>query len=287
MRWAIFGDKGMLGTELTDLLQANGQNVVGFNRSNFDIALTPSDIARELDRIDVLVNCIAFTNVDLAESSADEALYVNGHFAGSLANAAASSQSRLVHISTDYVFGNVAKTPIRLGDETNPLNVYGKSKLLGEQLVLESGADASVFRTSWLYGKHGECFPRKIAKRLLDDKAVRVVDDQLGAPTWTRDLSQLIFDHVSTGLREPLVHAVASNSTSWFDFACEVARDLPGQDYSVSAISSEEISTAALRPKYSVLDNSESSGPRIGDWLDRWRVASSGILGDLFGEQVQ
>ena len=145
---------------------------------------------------------------------------------------------------------------------------------------MNSGAEFQIFRTAWLYGSHGSCFPKSIARKLLESGTVKVVDDQFGQPTWTKDLCGVIYDHSLNEYSEPIVHAVSSGSTNWFAFAEAVAGELPRlESYKLQNISTSELNLKAVRPQFSVLNNSESKGQVIGDWLDRWRTAASEVLG--------
>jgi dTDP-4-dehydrorhamnose reductase len=230
----------------------------------------------------VLINAVAYTQVDAAENNKDAARLVNGEYAGKLARVAKALEAKFIQISTDYVFPGDSSVPISTDSPTSPINEYGASKLLGERLVTESGADYQIFRTAWLYGAGGKCFPRTIAKLLLDSGAVEVVSDQIGQPTWSRDLAELIYSHIHNPWRERVVHAVASGSASWFDFAEAVASSLPGlQTFQIKPISSLNPAKGAVRPAYSVLDNTGTNGPIIGNWLDRWRVAAPEILSSI------
>lgn len=286
MRWAIFGEKGMLGAEFAKLLADKGEQYIGLSRSNFDLAQTSDELANQISDIDAVVNAIAFTKVDQAETDVTEAYRVNAFFAESLAMACAKTGSRLFHISTDYVFDGQQTKAYRVSDVAEPSTVYGKSKKLGEDLVVASGANYSIFRTAWLYGAHGDCFPRKVAKKLITQDRIEVVDDQFGSPTWTKDLASLIYEHASSGIEEAFVHAVSSGNTSWFEFAKEVAEVLPQKKNSVFPVTSEKYNTPAQRPKFSILDNSETEGPVIGNWLERWNIAKQEVLEDLTSNQI-
>lgn len=279
MEFAVIGNRGMLGSEMCSTLKTLGQSVRGFNRSNLNLDRSPQDMASVIAHADVLINCVAYTKVDEAEQNSELANLVNGEYAGKLANTALLLGARMIHISTDYVFPGDSKLPARTTDPVSPVNAYGKSKALGEELVMNSGADFQIFRTAWLYGSFGNCFPKAIMRRLLKSEVVKVVDDQFGQPTWTKDLCEVIYDHTVNNYSEPLVHAVSSGSTNWFAFAEAVARELPGPDsYEVQAISTSELSLKAARPPYSVLNNFESKGRVIGDWLDRWRTAAPEVF---------
>jgi dTDP-4-dehydrorhamnose reductase len=153
---------------------------------------------------------------------------------------------------------------------------------LGEKLVAQSGAQYTIFRTSWLYGTGHKNFPRSIAAGLIETGAVKVVNDQIGTPTWTRDLAEVIYSHGIHDLDEKIVHAASSGSTSWFNFAKIVAASL-GLDGNliIEPVSSEELPNQAKRPKYSVLNNLETKGPVIPNWEDRWLVAAPEVLAEF------
>ena len=280
MEFAVIGDQGMLGSEMRSMLETLGQNVSGFNRSNLNLDWSPQEIAGVLSQSEVLINCVAYTKVDEAEQNWELANLVNGDYAGKLATAARLVGAKMVHISTDYVFPGTSKLPASTNDQVAPVNAYGRSKALGEELVMNSGAEFQIFRTAWLYGSQGNCFPKSIARKLLESGTVKVVDDQFGQPTWTKDLCEVIYDHSLNEYSEPIVHAVSSGSTNWFEFAEAVAYELPRpESYELQSISTSELSLKAVRPQFSVLNNSESKGQVIGDWLDRWRAAATEVLG--------
>ena len=158
MRWAVVGSNGMFGKELVEMLLARGEEVLSLNRDNFDLEKSVDDLSTALTGKDAVVNAVAYTAVDKAESELFEASTVNGIYAGKLAQAAAMASARFFHISTDYVFDGMSKNPYKISDQTNPQTVYGESKFVGEELVRDSGADFTIFRTAWLYGQHGRCF---------------------------------------------------------------------------------------------------------------------------------
>jgi dTDP-4-dehydrorhamnose reductase len=279
---AVIGDRGLFGREMYSLLLSKGDKVVGFNRSNLDLSQSWEELTDTISRADVLINAVAYTQVDAAEKNKDEARLVNGEYAGKLARVAKALGAKFVQISTDYVFSGDPRVPLSIDSPTSPINEYGASKLLGEQLVADSGADYQIFRTAWLYGAGGNCFPRTIAKRLLEGGAVEVASDQVGQPTWSRDLAQVIYSHIHNPCNERVVHAVSSGSASWFEFAEVIASSLPGSHtFSIKPIASSRFIEAAVRPAYSVLDNTGTAGPIIGNWLDRWKVAAPEILSSI------
>lgn len=278
MRIAVVGSTGMFGSELLNLLKAKGVESQGFHRGNLDLEQSPDSLATEFKGFDAVVNAIAFTAVDKAEAEIYEANTVNGIYAGLLAQAAKIAGARFIHISTDYVFDGTASTPYKVDEQINPQTEYGKSKALGEQLVSESGADYSILRTAWLYGANGRCFPKVMAEMLKKSGSVRVISDQFGQPTWTHDLSEMVFQVVQLESMPRIVHAVSSGRASWSDFAKEVSTSVGLSADSVVEISSEEFPTAAKRPAWSVLDNSNDVLTPIGDWRERWREAAPEVL---------
>jgi dTDP-4-dehydrorhamnose reductase len=282
MRWAVIGDRGMFGSEMAAYLEAKGEKVARFNRLNLDLASLPELLAGQIGAADVVVNAVGFTDVNKAEEELYEANTVNGTYAGKIAEVAVILGAKCFHISTDYVFDGESETRYGIASATNPQSVYGKSKELGEKLVAQSGGNFTIFRTSWLYGANGNNFAKAIAARLVDQGAAEVVNDQLGTPTWTRDLVEVVYAHGVEDFNERIVHAVASGRGSWFDFAREVGNSLPGgSKYFLSPVSTEEFPTAAKRPAFSVLDNSETKGPIIGDWHERWKVAAPAVLAEF------
>ena len=274
MRFAVIGDRGMFGIEMTEFLKDNNHEVMGFHRDSINLDDSVDVISKVLDRYSVIINAVAYTAVDKAESEPTLANLVNGEFAGKLADASKKVGAALMHISTDYVFGGSSEKPYSTEDAVNPQSVYGRSKLLGETLVADSGADYTVFRTAWLYGKHGRCFPKVMFEKAVRNETLRVVKDQFGQPTWTKDLADQVLSFSSLPTRPKIVHAVSSGRGSWFDFAKEIVGDYP-----VEPVDSTEFVTAASRPKFSVLDNTSHLVTPIGDWRDRWSVAKMEVLG--------
>lgn len=278
MRIAVVGASGMFGSDLVNLIKARGIEFQSFGRSNLDFEQSPEALARIFKSFDSVVNTIAFTAVDKAESEINEANTVNGLYAGLLAKAAKIAGARLIHISTDYVFDGLSNSPYKVDEPVNPKTAYGKSKALGEKHVAESGADYSILRTAWLYGTNGRCFPKVIAELLTKNGSVRVVSDQFGQPTWTRDLAEMVLQVLQLENMPRIVHAVSSGKATWADFAKEVALSIGLNTDSVEEISSGEFSTAAKRPSWSVLDNSSDVLKPIGDWRERWRQAAPEVL---------
>jgi dTDP-4-dehydrorhamnose reductase len=273
MSFAVIGDRGMFGTEMVESLAFQNRQVTGFNRDSMDLNASSDNLAKQLQGFNVIINAVAYTAVDKAESELELANLVNGEYAGKLARVAKTLGARFMHISTDYVFDGSADKPYATNAQTDPQGAYGSSKLLGENLVIESGADFTIFRTAWLYGKNGRCFPKVMFEKASKNEPLRVVNDQFGQPTWTKDLAQQVFAFSELVEAPEIVHAVSSGKATWFEFAKEIVGDYP-----IDPVSSSEFVTPAKRPGYSVLDNSSNLVEPIGDWLERWQIAKSDVL---------
>jgi dTDP-4-dehydrorhamnose reductase len=276
MGFAVIGDRGMFGTEMVEFLSSQGRQVTGFSRDSIDLDASFDELAKQLQNFDVIINAVAYTPVDKAESELELANLINGEYAGKLSRVAKTVGAKFMHISTDYVFDGSATNPYPTNSPTNPQSAYGSSKLLGENLVADSGANHTIFRTAWLYGKHGRCFPKVMFEKASKEAFLRVVNDQFGQPTWTKDLAQQVYTFAELGDAPKIVHAVSSGKTSWFEFAKEIIGEYP-----IEPVSSSEFLTPATRPSYSVLDNSSSQVTPIGDWRQRWQVAKSEVLEGL------
>ena len=282
MRIAVVGSTGMFGSELLNFLDAKGLENQGFDRRNLDFDQSPASLASNFHDFDAVVNAVAFTAVDKAETDITQAQTVNGTYAGLLAQASKIVGAKFIHISTDYVFDGSSNTPYKVDEPLNPKSIYGQSKALGEQLVAESGAEYSILRTAWLYGANGRCFPKVMAELLAKNGSVKVVGDQVGQPTWTRDLAEVVLQVANLEAMPNIVHATSTGQTSWAGFAKTVAGTLGmNAEDVVHEISTEEYPTPAKRPSWSVLDNSSDLLEPIGDWRLRWAAAAPIVLKDF------
>jgi dTDP-4-dehydrorhamnose reductase len=275
-RWLVAGAGGMLGTDLVAALAARGEAVTGTDRASLDVtdARAVSDAIAGC-RPDVVVNCAAWTAVDDAEASEEQALALNAGGAAALAAGCAAAGARMVQLSTDYVFaGDVAASeagrPYAEDDVPAPRTAYGRTKLAGERAVLDRlPGSGYIVRTAWLYGAHGGNFVRTMI-RLEDQRpTVDVVDDQHGQPTWTADVASQIIALIHAGAPPGIYHATASGQTTWFGLAQEIFGLLGADPARVRPVTSSALSRPAPRPAYSVLGHgawARLGVPPIGEW---------------------
>lgn len=264
----------MLGRDLVAALRRDHEIVVGLTRRELDIT-DCSAVAATVRRhkADVLVNCAAWTAVDEAERCEDEALCVNGTGVANLAAVCAAQGSRLVHVSTDYVFGGDAQRPYSERDAPDPRTAYGRTKFAGEQAVLRLLPDSGyVVRTAWLYGACGPNFVRTMMRLERQRPTVDVVDDQYGQPTWTVDLVGRLIALIRAKAPAGIYHATSSGETTWFGLAREVFRLLGADPSRVRATSSTAFQRAAMRPAYSVLGHEAWACVGL-DAIGPWRRA--------------
>jgi dTDP-4-dehydrorhamnose reductase len=268
MKVLIIGAGGMLGRDLQPILSLRHE-VIGMDLHDLDI--TRSGQTRETIaslRPDLVINLAAVTDVDGCESQKERAFSVNARGALHVAQGCAASGARLIHLSTDYVFDGTLPVPYTEETLPHPLNVYGESKLLGERGVQEAGENYLILRTSWLYGRHGKNFVDTILRLSSQQQEIRVVNDQRGSPTYTRDLSRAI--ELLVGREERgILHVTNSGSCTWFEFAGKIlAMKSPGDPpVRLLPISSAELGRPAKRPANSVLDCSKFE--RIAGWKMR------------------
>jgi dTDP-4-dehydrorhamnose reductase len=271
----------MLGTDLLRTLEAHGIASTAVDRGDLDL-FDEAAVDRAVGAHEVVVNCAAWTAVDDAERHEDEAHQVNAVAPGNLARAAARHGSRLVQVSTDYVFDGSATAPYAEDAPTGPRSVYGRTKAAGEVAVREAAPDHHlVVRTAWLYGANGPCFPRTIARLARERGAVSVIDDQVGQPTWTADVAALVLRLVRAGVPAGTWHATSSGETTWFGFARRVVESAGLAPDVVGPADSASFPTAAPRPAYSVLGHEKLYAhgiEPIGPWEERWQRAASEVL---------
>ena len=268
-RILLTGSGGMLGHDLVATLSDTQLDT----RSREDLDITDSDAVNDaVEGADVVINAAAYTKVDDAETERDTAFAINADGPRNLAQACKAHGARLIHVSTDYVFDGYATTPYPEDTPRNPVSVYGQSKAAGEEAIEAEHPDGSIIiRTAWLYGQHGPNFPRTMLRLAQSHDSVNVVTDQVGQPTWTRDLAQWIRLLVDSGIQSGVFHGTNSGQTSWFEFAKEVYR-LGGLDPErIQPTTSDEFPRPAPRPAWSVLGHDawgKAGLPEPRDWRE-------------------
>lgn len=269
-RWLVTGAGGMVGTDLRDELLARDFEFHCLNRSELDI--TDSRAVAEAVQSaapDVIVNCAAYTRVDEAESHEHIANSVNGSAVEFLAAAANETDSLLVHVSTDFVFDGTKTAPYEVNDRTNPLSVYGRSKLLGE-IAATHARRHLIVRTAWLFGVHGPNFVEAIRNQVRKGtNPLRVVNDQRGKPTYTPHLARAIIRLAGHETARGVVHYADEPECTWFDFARAIVEE-SGATTEVTPVSTAEFPRPAKRPAYSVL-STERYERITGVTPDSWR----------------
>lgn len=270
----VFGASGMLGSSVTKVLNSIPDAVVTpLSSCDCDIKNPDAvDVQITSANPDVIINCAAYTAVDAAEDDADAADALNHLAPLYIARAANKVNALLIHVSTDYVFDGTASSPCREDDQTAPLGIYGKTKLLGEQAIAATASQYAIIRTQWLYAPHGKNFFLTMLRLFNSRPAISVVSDQIGSPTFTPDLADAIVK-VALNFRPELsgiYHFANSGSCSWYDFAISIAA-LANTSCQISPIPSSQYPTRATRPHFSVLDTSKitsSFNISIPHWRD-------------------
>lgn len=274
----LFGAGGQLGSELLAAIPSCVE-CIAFDAIRGDV----SDASRVEDILRssmpaVVINAAAFTSVDGAESARERAFEVNRDGPENLAASCARIGARLLHVSTDFVFGGNARSPYEVDALPNPINVYGQSKLAGERAVLDNSlCSAIVLRTAWLYGKHGSNFVSSIMRRLLLGEPLQVVCDQFGSPTWTRSVAGVLWRLCDVVVPNGIYHWTDGGCASRFEFACAVrdiafAKGILGQRPEIIPIKAKSLALPAVRPNYSALD-SQRTARLLGITQRSWRSA--------------
>ena len=279
-RWLVVGATGMLGQDVVTVLREAGADVTGTGRGDgLDLASAPA-VRDAVAGYDVVVNCAAWTAVDDAETQEAEAFAVNAVGPANLARAAREAGARLVHVSTDYVFDGTATEPYAEDAPVSPRSAYGRTKAAGEWAVRAEAPDHLVVRTAWLYGAGGPCFPKTMVRLARERDRLTVVDDQVGQPTWTMDVADLVVRLVTAGAPSGTYHATSSGQASWFGFTQRILASA-GLDTALEPVSSEAFVRPAPRPGFSVLghDALRAAGVEpISDWAERWERAAPSVL---------
>ncbi len=258
MIWLI-GNRGMLGSDVEIALKGNN---VDYIASDIEVDITDLDTLKSFinsRKIDWLINCSAYTAVDKAEDEPEEAFKINASGVSNIAKIAQEIGARLIHISTDYVFNGEKEGAYTEEEVTDPVGVYGKSKLEGEKNIQKTTEEYFIIRTAWLYGIHGHNFVYTMLRMFKERLSVRIVADQWGSPTYTEDLASVILKIVKDNSRKyGIYHFTNEGKTSWYDFAKEIykrAKDcgLVERDVEIVPVKTQEFQAKAMRPRNSYL----------------------------------
>lgn len=253
----VTGANGQLGKSLHEVVRLRNKGdfqFLFFDRSNLDISnekLVESFFFT--NQVDYVVNCAAYTAVDLAETEVEEAFKINSDGVKFLAEQTNEQGAKLIHISTDYVFDGTARQPYLTTDQPNPINVYGKSKWEGEKWALSLNPKSFVIRTSWVYSSYGKNFYTTMKKLMAEREELNIVDDQIGKPTHAKDLAAYIYNLIETNSTDFGIHHFSGpDQMSWFEFAQKIAQE-NGFKTKINPITTAEYPTPAKRPMWSVL----------------------------------
>ncbi|MCW7472082.1 dTDP-4-dehydrorhamnose reductase [Leptospira levettii] len=257
----VTGSNGQLGQELQILAKSKGGiEFIFADRSVLDISSMESIRLFEKSflhskSLSGIINGAAYTHVDKAESEPDAAR--NGNIIGTknLAQFAKQKNAKLIHVSTDFVFDGMKSRPYLEDDKKNPLSVYGNTKSEGEDVALNENSNSLIFRTSWVYSAYGKNFFKTIHRFSQERESLKVISDQVGTPTWARDLAEICLEGIESD-NTGIYHFSNEGVASWYDFACEIV-DAFGSNCNVIPITTEEYPTDAIRPSYSVLNKSK------------------------------
>ncbi len=257
----LVGAGGMLGSAFSHY------DVISLDRASLDISRSLDVLPTDAD---VLINCAAYTRVDDCETHIEEAIQINGTAVGNLAQWCNAHRVTLVHFSTDYVFDGQKKEPYLETDPTNPLSIYGKSKLAGEQAIIEHCQRYYIFRIQWLYGANGKHFVDTIIRLAKEKESLNIVNDQWGSPSWTHDIARCIMSFLKKSPDYGIYHLANTGYTSWLEFA----RFFLGPNYPLHPITTDQMPRPAKRPLNSRLciDKYLSVGERPLPWQDAVRA---------------
>ena len=258
MKILVTGGKGQLGCEINQLSSKNNYDWLFSDSNIFDLSdLKSINVFLDKTSPDIIINCAAYTAVDNAEVDFENANTTNHKSVELIAKWSNNNNCKLIHISTDYVYDGSSLIAVKEDAQANPVNNYGKSKLLGDIACQKYNPSSIIIRTSWLYSSFGNNFVTKMINLMLHNDEIKVVNDQFGSPTFAADLAEVILRIINTNIWKPgIYHYTNLGKVSWFDFANDI-KYIYGFNTRIDSISSQEYSIKIKRPKYSVLDNSK------------------------------
>lgn len=285
----VTGSNGQLGKEIKDLGPLYPQYEFIFLSHN-ELSIDDKDALAHLFQLhqpQYVINCAAYTAVDKAEEERNLANKINGYAVGTLAAQCKKYNTRLVHVSTDYVFNGESDQPLRESDAVDPVNAYGESKLLGEKLAQENDPEVVIIRTSWVYSYYGKNFVKTMIRLMKEKASIGVVRDQVGSPTYAADLAEAIMQIINSGKWVPGIYNYSNDGViSWYEFAVAIRENLSSSCL-VNPLASAQFPTPAKRPKYSVLNKEKIEGTYnipIKNWrnsLDKCMQKLTSIEGTL------
>lgn len=283
MNILVTGSAGQLGHSLRDIAADSTNHYIFTDVAELDITDKSAIICMmEAEKVNMVINCAAYTNVDKAEDDFDTANLINNTAVRNLAETCKQFCATFIHVSTDYVFDGSSNIPYTEDMPLAPLGVYGVTKLHGEQAVLESGCDYIIIRTSWLYSEYGKNFVKTMMMLTEERETLNVVFDQAGTPTYAGDLARAIYDIVENNKykgNNGIYHFSNEGVCSWYDFAREIS-DLARTECDIRPCHSNEFPSKVNRPHYSVLDKTKiktTFGLTIPYWKDSLRVCISNL----------
>jgi len=278
-RILVVGAKGMLGRDLVEVLRSSSRKdeVVGWDLEDIDIREEQRTIAK-IGSVypEIVINAAAFTDVDGCESNEEKVFAINAEGMRHIALGALRCHARVVYFSSDYVFDGKKKEPYLESDPPHPLNVYGRSKLKGEQYVQKLVENSLIVRTQWLYGRYGNNFVKSILRQAREKRVLSIVNDQIGSPTYTADLSKAISVLIRCDVKG-IVHVANSDFCTWYTFGQAILKLAGIMGVKIIPISSKELGRPAPRPSYSVL-STQKLKREIGMTLRPWSEALKDYL---------
>lgn len=258
----VTGSNGQLGNEIRILSKVYAEYQFLFT-SRKDLSIEDTESVKSFfskNRIDYCINCAAYTAVDKAESESEKAFEINANAVGELAKICSQYGTKLIHVSTDYVYDGSSRIALKEDSPVHPVNIYGASKLKGEELALQNNSSTLIIRTSWVYSSFGNNFVKTMIRLLSEKEEINVIDDQLGSPTYAANLADVIMKFIQQMQKGKSFSGILNYSNagviSWFDFAQEIKSQIKS-DCKINPIPTTSYPTAAKRPLYSVLDTSK------------------------------
>ena len=285
MIWLI-GNKGMLGSDIEICLQREKFNYIV---SDKEVDVTDVGVLKRFidhQKIDWIINCAAYTAVDKAEDDKELAFKINADGVLNIAEVAKELEAKLIHISTDYVFDGKTERDYLESDPTNPMSVYGLSKLAGEKNILETHKKYFILRTAWLYGKNGNNFPYTMLRLFKEKGLAKVVNDQFGSPTYAKDLAECVMEIIRNNSEKySIYHFTNEGKTNWYEFACEIyhqaeKRGLLKNTAQIIPIKTEEYPAKAKRPKNSFLSKDKIKKD-LNIHIRHWREGLAGFIDEI------